>query len=66
MTSGYELSARGKIFAGLFDRANNHFKRDELEESKRLCDLLLDYPDLSDYHKAGCHYILSFGDDNFL
>ncbi|THY64597.1 hypothetical protein D6C97_02640 [Aureobasidium pullulans] len=62
----YELSARGRIFDGLFERANDHFDRDEFDESERLCHLLLDYPDLGDYHKAGCHRILSLGEDNFL
>ena len=61
----YELSARGRIFDGLFERAN-HFDRDEFYESERLCHHLLDYPDLGDYHKAGCHRILSLGEDNFL
>jgi hypothetical protein len=66
MASSYELSARGKIFADIFTRADDHLDRDEWEESKHLCHLLLDYPNLSEHHKAGCHHILSFNDDNFL
>jgi hypothetical protein len=66
MASTYELSASGKIFADIFTRAIAHLERDKFEESKRLCHLLLDYPSLSDYHKAGCHRILSYGDDNYL
>jgi hypothetical protein len=65
MAPNYELSARGKIFADMFTRANDHLDRDEWGESKHLCHLLLDYPNLSDYHKAGCHRISSFGDDDF-
>jgi hypothetical protein len=36
MVSTYELSASGKILADIFTRANDHFERDEFEESKRL------------------------------
>jgi hypothetical protein len=36
MASTYKLSASGKLFADIFTRANDHFERDEVEESKRL------------------------------
>ncbi|THX13825.1 hypothetical protein D6D13_03419 [Aureobasidium pullulans] len=61
-----EMDNRSRIFCDLFMKANDHFDNNEFEESYRIFSLLLDYADLSDYHRADCHRILSLGEDNFL
>ncbi|KEQ69886.1 hypothetical protein M436DRAFT_32157, partial [Aureobasidium namibiae CBS 147.97] len=61
-----ETSAREHVFRSLFKRASDTFDAEDFEESERLCRLLLAYTDLSTFHKAGCHRILSLGDRNFL
>ncbi|KEQ92821.1 hypothetical protein AUEXF2481DRAFT_7187 [Aureobasidium subglaciale EXF-2481] len=66
MLAGYETSAREHVFRSLFKRASDSFDSEDFEESERLCRLLLNYADLSIYHQAGCHRILSLGDENFL
>ncbi|THZ02347.1 hypothetical protein D6C92_00625 [Aureobasidium pullulans] len=65
-TENVEMDNRSRIFCDLFMKANDHFDNNEFEESYRIFSLLLDYADLSDYHRAGCHRILSLGEDNFL
>lgn len=66
MLAGYETSAREHVFRSLFKRASDSFDAEDFEESERLCRLLLGYTDLSTFHKAGCHRILSLGDRDFL
>jgi hypothetical protein len=66
MLAGYETSAREFVFRSLFKRASDCFDAGDYEESERLCSLLLTYTDISTYHKAGCHRILSLGDRDFL
>jgi hypothetical protein len=66
MLAGYKQSAREDVFRNIFKRASHHFDKTEFDQSERLCHVLLSYPDLSDYHQAGCHRILSLGDTNFL
>jgi hypothetical protein len=66
MLAGYETSAREFVFRSLFKRASDSFDAEAYEESERLCRLLLTYTDISTYHKAGCHRILSLGDEDFL
>ncbi|THV74363.1 hypothetical protein D6D28_02600 [Aureobasidium pullulans] len=65
-TENVEMDNRSRIFCDLFMKANDYFDNNEFEESYRIFSLLLDYADLSDYHRAGCHRILSLGEDNFL
>ncbi|THY58151.1 hypothetical protein D6C97_04518 [Aureobasidium pullulans] len=65
-TENVEMDNRSRIFCDLFMKANDYFDNNEFEESRRIFSLLLDYADLSDYHRAGCHRILSLGEDNFL
>lgn len=62
----YEISNRGRIFKSIYERAVNAFNEDDFDESERLCHLLLGYADLGDWHKAGCHRILSLGNEDFL
>lgn len=50
----------------IFNKASKLFDDGEFEDSETLCRQLLTYADLGDYHKAGCHRILSLGDDNYL
>ncbi|KAG9661896.1 hypothetical protein KCU95_g6266, partial [Aureobasidium melanogenum] len=66
MLAGYETSAREYVFRSLFKRASDSFDTEDYEESERLCRLLLTYTDLSTFHKAGCHRMLSLGDKDFL
>ncbi|THZ75167.1 hypothetical protein D6C85_03026 [Aureobasidium pullulans] len=66
MLAGYETSARECVFRSLFKKASDAFDAEDFEESERLCHLLLTYDDLSMYHKAGCHRILSLGNTDFL
>lgn len=66
MLAGYETSAREHVFRSLFKKASDSFDAEDFEESERLCHLLLSYTDLSTFHKAGCHRILSLGDSDFL
>ncbi|CAD0114342.1 unnamed protein product, partial [Aureobasidium uvarum] len=66
MLAGYETSAREYVFRSLFKKASDSFDAEEYEESEGLCRLLLSYTDLSIFHKAGCHRILSLGDTDFL
>lgn len=60
------MSARGRALSDLYDEANRLFEQRRYPECERICHLLLSYADLSDYHKAGCHSILSLGSDNFV
>ena len=66
MLAGYETSAREYVFRSLFKRASDSFDAEDFGESERLCHLLLTYTDLSTYHKAGCHRMISLGDKDFL
>lgn len=66
MLAGYETSHREYVFRSLFKRASDSFDVEDYEESERLCRLLLNYTDLSIFHKAGCHRMLSLGDKDFL
>ena len=66
MLASYETSAREFVFRNLFKRASDSFDAEDFEQSERLCRQLLTYTDLSTYHKAGCHRILSLGDKDFL
>ncbi|KAH0338981.1 hypothetical protein KCU81_g7361, partial [Aureobasidium melanogenum] len=66
MLAGYETSAREYVFRSLFKKASDSFDAENYDESERLCRLLLTYTDLSTFHKAGCHRMLSLGDQDFL
>jgi len=59
----YRLSPFGSVSMSLFNRAFD-LHDDDREESERLCRLLLGYPQLGDYPKAGCHYLLAHGTEN--
>jgi len=59
----YRLSPLVSVSDSLFSRAWD-LHDDDREESERLCRLLLSYPELEDFPKAGCHFLLAHGTEN--
>lgn len=57
---------QGRMFWTLFLQAADENRKGNREESESICRLLLSYPTLGDYVKAGVHTLLSCGQDNIL
>lgn len=53
-------------FSGLYMGAWRLYKEGKVEEAEHMCRNLLSYPELSDFHKAGCHYLLGCGKHDYL